>query len=228
VTGKVGFRIEPVALRPTPEQLAAFGTASSAQVADCMHRFGAMDPGIKPVWRSPRVIGPAFTVWARSADNLMMHKALALAERGDIIVINTQGNTNNAGFGEIMGTSAHAAGFAAVIVDGAVRDGPELATLGLPTYSRTICPGGCDKNGPGEIGTIIACGGVAVRPGDIIIADQDGVTVVPLADADTIAPLAVAAVAREQKRLGEIKGGGPLFRADIDDTLIKHGVLPPR
>lgn len=224
MTGKVGFRIQHDWPRPSAALLAAFGSASSPQVADSMHRFGALDPGIKPVWRSPRVIGPALTVWARSADNLMMHKALALAQRGDVVVINTQGNLANAGFGELMATSARAAGIAAVIVDGAVRDGPALEILGLPVYSRTICPGGCDKNGPGEIGTIIACGGVAVRPGDVIIADEDGVTVVPLADAEEVARLSVAAVAREQKRIAEIEAGA-LFRPDIDDILRRHGVI---
>jgi 4-hydroxy-4-methyl-2-oxoglutarate aldolase len=227
VSGKVGFRIVEGWRRPTVGQLAAFGEASSAQVADSMHRFGAMDAGMKPVWRSPRVIGPALTVWARSADNLMMHKALALAKRGDIVVINTQGNTGNAGFGELMATSALGAGIAAVIVDGAVRDCTALEALRLPVYSRTVCPGGCDKNGPGEIGTVIACGNVAVRPGDIVIADEDGITVVPLDDADEVAKLAMAAVAREQKRTAEIRAGG-LFRPDIDEILERHGVVASR
>src|SRR6185369_17663138 len=100
--GKVGFRVRTDWTRPDEALLAAFGTASSAQVADSMSRLGAMDGGIRPVWRSPRIIGSAITVWCHSGDNLMLHKAISLAVPGDIVVMNTQGNTGNAGFGELL------------------------------------------------------------------------------------------------------------------------------
>jgi regulator of RNase E activity RraA len=222
--GRPGFRVHPDWPRPSATALAAFGTASPAQIADSMGRLGAMDPGLKPIWPSPRVIGPAVTVWAKSADNLMMHKGLALCRPGDVLVINTQGNMMNAGFGEIMATTAKAAGLAAVIVDGVVRDAEAIAAMGMPVYARGLSPNGCEKHGPGEVGGIIACGGVAVRAGDIIVADGDGVTVVPLADAAEIAKAAQATVDREAKRLKEIAAGA-LHRPDIDDTLRKAGVL---
>lgn len=222
--GKVGFRINSEWERPSKELLAAFGSSASSQVADCMMRFGALDGGIRPLWRSPRVIGAALTVWARSADNLMMHKALSLAREGDILVVNTQGNITNAGFGELMANTAVRAGIRAVIVDGVVRDGLDLEELNLPVYARGLSPTGCDKDGPGEIGTVIACGGVAVRPGDLIVADEDGVTVVPLAEAPTVAKLAVAKVKSERERLAEIDAG-VLFKPEIDDLLRKKGVI---
>ncbi len=133
-----------------------------------MSRLGAMDAGIRPVWPSPRIIGAALTVWCHSGDNLMLHKALSLAQPGDIVVMNTQGNVDNSGFGELLATSAVKFGVRGVIVDGMVRDADALQTLGLPVYARGLCPIGCNKDGAGEVGAIIACGGVAVRPGDVI------------------------------------------------------------
>jgi regulator of RNase E activity RraA len=204
--------------------LARFGTAASSQVADCMSRLGGMDGGIKPVWRSARIIGPALTVWCHSADNLMLHKALDVAAPGDIVVVNTQGNLANACFGELMATSAVKMGVRGVIVDGVVRDADALERLALPVYSRGLCPNGCNKDGGGEAGGIVACGGVAVRPGDIVIADRDGVTVVPFDDAVEVAELASAQMKREEKRLAEIENG-VLVRPEIDEALRRLKII---
>lgn len=189
-----------------------------------MSRLGAMDSGIRPVWPSPRIIGPALTAWCHSADNLMLHKALSLASPGDILVVNTQGNVANAVFGELMGTSAVKIGVRGLVVDGVVRDASALEKMRLPIYARGLCPNSCNKDGPGETGTAIACGGVAVRSGDIIIADADGVTVVPLEDAAEVAKLAAAQVEREEKRLAEIERG-VLVRPEIDEALRRLKII---
>ncbi len=222
--GRPGFRVRSSWARPERALLEAFGEASSAQIADCMSRLGAMDSGIRPVWNSPRVMGSALTVWCHSGDNLMLHKALSVAREGDVIVMNTQGNVNNAGFGELIATSAVKIGIRAVIVDGAVRDSEALERLKLPVYSRGLAPGGCNKDGAGEVGAVVSCGGVAVRPGDVIVADRDGVTVVPLEDADEVARMAAAQIARERKRLDEIEKG-ELVRPEIDEALRRLGVI---
>ncbi len=224
MAGKVGFRVQAPWKRPDNSLLEAFENASSAQVADSMSRLGAMDVGIKPVWPSSRIIGAALTVWCHAGDNLMLHKAISLAQPGDIIVVNTQGNVTNSPFGELLATSAVKVGIRAVIVDGTVRDVEALQKLKLPVYARGLCSNGCNKDGPGEVGTIIACGGVAVRSGDIIIADRDGVAVVPLDAAPEIAKLAVAQVEREEKRLAEI-AKGILFRPEIDEQLRKLKII---
>jgi regulator of RNase E activity RraA len=223
MAGKVGFRVHSQWRRPEGATLAAFGKASSAQVADCMSRLGAMDMGIRPVWPSPRIIGSAITVWCHAGDNLMIHKALSLAVPGDFMVINTQGSFNS-GFGELIATSAARIGVCGVIVDGTVRDAEAFQALKLPVYARGLCPNGCHKDGTGEVGTIIACGGVAVRPGDIIVADRDGVTVVPLDDATEVARLAEGQIAREEKRLTEI-AKGVLVRPEIDEQLRRLKVI---
>lgn len=214
---KPGFRVHAPWNRPEESLLASFGEASSAQVADSMSRLGAMDAGIRPIWRSPRVIGAALTVWCHTGDNLMLHKALSLAAPGDIVVMNTQGG-GNSGFGELLASSAVRIGIRAVIVDGTVRDAEALEAMALPVYARGLCPNGCNKDGPGEVGAIIACGGVAVRPGDIILADRDGVSVVPLADAAEVARLAQQQIASERKRMAEIERG-VLVRPEIDEKL---------
>jgi len=224
MSGNVGFRVHGPWRRPDAAVLAAFGKASSAQVADCMSRLGAMDLGIRPVWPSPRIIGSALTVWCHAGDNLMVHKALSLAVPGDIIVLNTQGNTASSGFGELIATSAAKIGVRGVIVDGTVRDAEAFPLLNLPVYARGLCPNGCHKDGPGEVGAIIACGGVAVRPGDILIADGDGVAVIPLDDAAEVSRLAEDQIAKETKRLAEI-ARGVLVRPEIDEQLRRLKVI---
>jgi regulator of RNase E activity RraA len=198
--------------------------AASAQAADCMSRLGAMDAGIRPIWRSPRIVGSALTVWCHSGDNLMLHKAISLAVPGDIVVMNTQGNLVNAAFGELLATSAVKMGVRGLIMDGMVRDADAIEALGLPVYARGLCPNGCNKDGAGEVGAIIACGGVAVRPGDVIIADRDGVTVVPLDDAAEVARQAMGQIERERQRMLEIEKG-VLVRPEIDESLRKLKVI---
>ena len=224
MNGKPGFRVRGAWTRPDGALLAAFGEASPAQIADSMSRLGAMDAGIRPIWPSARMIGPALTVWCHSGDNLMLHKGLSLARPGDIVVMNTQGNTGNSGFGELLATSAVKMGVAGVIVDGTVRDADALQGLRLPVYARGLCPNGCNKDGGGEVGAIIACGGVSVKPGYIVVADRDGVTVVPMEDAVEVAELAAGHMARERKRLAEIERG-VLTRPEIDEYLRKLKII---
>lgn len=188
-----------------------------------MGRFRFMDPGIRMRTGLP-VCGVAVTVLARPGDNLMIHKAMEIAAAGDVIVVNTCGNTTSAVFGELMGNSAVAVGMAGLVVDGAIRDVAELADLHFPAFSRTVCPGSCDKDGPGEINVPIACGNAVVMPGDIIVGDADGVVVVPQADAEQVLSLVRALKEREAKRIGEIRSG-KIFKGEINDTLRAKGVV---
>jgi regulator of RNase E activity RraA len=224
MAGKPGFRVISAWARPDAAHLSAFDGASSAQVADAMSRMGAMDGEIHPIWNSTRAIGPAVTVWCHSGDNLMLHKGISVAQPGDILVVNTQGNCVNSPFGELLAASAVRKGVRAVIVDGSVRDADGLRALGLAVYSRRISPSGCNKDGGGEVGTPIACGGVVVRSGDIVLADADGVTVVPLADAEAVAALAKVQLKRENDRLSEIEKG-VLTRPEIDEYLRRMTII---
>lgn len=222
-TGKLGFRIRTGVPRASAELVERFRGMASSNVADAMGRFHFMDPAICQRSKLP-LCGVAVTVDARPADNLMIHKAMEIAQAGGVVVVNTNGNTTSAVFGELMCHTAVGARLGGIVVDGAIRDVEGITNLGFPAFSRTVCAGGCDKDGPGEINVPIACGNTVVMPGDIVIGDADGVVVVPREDAEDVLRLVAALVEREQKRVAEILAGG-LFKAEINDTLTKKGAL---
>jgi regulator of RNase E activity RraA len=219
----IGFRIVTDVPRPDPDLVKRFEGTAAANLADAMGRFNFMDAGIRPRSALP-LCGAAVTVNCRPGDNLMVHKALEVAGPGDIIVVNTNGNVTSAVFGELMCHTAVAAKLGGVVVDGAVRDVPAIMNLGFPAFSRVVSPGGCDKDGPGEINVDIACGGVVVHPGDIVVGDNDGVVVVPQRDASETLERAAEIVAREQDRINQIRAG-MVFKPAIDDTLRAKGVI---
>lgn len=123
-----------------------------------------------------------------------------------------------------MCRAAKAKGLGGLVIDGAVRDVDALTDLGFPVFSRSVCPGGCDKDGPGEINVPVSCGNTVVSPGDIVVGDADGVVVVPAAHAAEVLDLVTALVAREAQRVAEIDDG-VLVKREIDDTLRKRGVI---
>jgi regulator of RNase E activity RraA len=221
--GKLGFRINSDVPRPPAGLVDAFKEKASSNLADAMGRFHFMDPGMVNRTGFP-LYGVAVTVNARPGDNLMVHKALEVAQPGDVVVVSTNGNTTSAVFGEIMATTAVEAKLGGIIVDGAIRDVDDLAALGLPAFSRTVTPGGCDKDGPGEINVPIACGNTPVMPGDIVVGDLDGVAVVPREDAAEVLEKVQALEEREKKRIASIKAG-ELFKAEITDSLRAKGVM---
>lgn len=220
---KLGFRVLPSPERVNASIVDRFRGLSAANIADAMNRFGFMDPGIQSRTKLP-LCGVAVTVQCRPADNLMVHKALQVAEPGEIVVVSTCGNITSAVFGELMCTTAAAKGLGGIIVDGAIRDVDGISKLGMPAFSRSVCPGGCDKDGPGEINVPISCGGTVVMPGDIVVGDEEGVAVIPRDRAEEVLELTHAWMDRETKRIAEIRSG-VLYKAEIDDALRKKGVI---
>jgi regulator of RNase E activity RraA len=222
-TGKIGFRILDAPPRLDEKLVDCFRGLASPNVADAMGRFNFMDPAIQSRSGLP-LCGLAVTVSCRPGDNLMVHKALDVAAAGDVVVVNTWGNTTSAVFGELMCQTASAKKLGGIVVDGAVRDVAGIAGLRFPAFSRTVSPGACDKDGPGEINVPIACGGVVVNPGDIVVGDQDGLAVVPRAQAEEVLSLVVELMERESQRVAQIKSG-TLFRPDVDEYLRAKGVI---
>jgi len=218
-----GFRILPAPPRLDAALVERFRGLETSNVADAMGRFNFMDPGIVARSGLP-LCGPAVTVNARPGDNLMVHKALEIAAPGDVVVVATGGNTASAVFGGLMCASAATKKLGGIVVDGAIRDISEITDLRFPAYSRSVSPGSCDKDGPGEINVPISCGGTVVQAGDLVIGDRDGIAVVPHAHAAEILELVGAIATREDARLREIRAG-VLFKPDIDDTLRKKGVI---
>jgi regulator of RNase E activity RraA len=221
--GTLGFRILSAPPRLSDALVARFRGVAAANLADAMGRFNFMDPGMRARSGIP-LAGLAVTVRCRPADNLMVHKALQIAEPGDVVVVDTCGNETSAVFGELMCHTAAAKQLGGIIVDGAIRDVGGITKLGFAAFSRTVCPGACDKDGPGEINVPIACGGTVVMPGDIVVGDEDGVAVVPRDSADEVLALVGELMARETKRVAEIAAGG-LYKAEIDDALRKKGII---
>ena len=221
--GRIGFRILPSPPRLDASLVSAYRGLASSNVADAMGRFNFMDPGIRPRSGLP-LWGLAVTVNARPGDNLMVHKALQVAAPGDIVVVTTNGNTTSAVFGELMCRTAVAQRLGGIVVDGAIRDAEGIAALGFPAFSRSLSPGGCDKDGPGEINVAVSCGGAVVHPGDIIVGDSDGIAVVPRADAADVLELVRALLRNEERRIAEIQSG-QVFKPDIDEALRKRGVI---
>lgn len=223
-SGKLGFRVLPPPPRLDDALIARFAKLGASNLADAMGRFNFMDPGIQS--RTGRsLFGPAVTVNVRPGDNLMVHKALDMARAGDIVVVSTGGNMTSAVFGGLMCHTAVAKQMGGVVVDGAVRDVEELRQMGLAVFSRTVSPGSCDKDGPGEINVPVSCGGTVVCAGDVVVGDADGVVVVPRADVPEVLKLVDELIDRERRRVAEIKAGG-LTKPEIDETLRKKGVIP--
>ena len=189
-----------------------------------MGRFRVMASNIRPVVPTRRIVGRATTVLTRGIDNLMMHKALSMSGAGDIVVVDTYGATDASGWGGLMARTAVKAGLEGIVVDGSVRDLDDFRALNFPVYARAVSARGCFKDGPGEINCPICCGGVVVSPGDLILADEDGVVCVPFEDAGDVLEETRILVENERKRVEEIENGA-LFKKSIDDSLRKHGVI---
>lgn len=172
--------------RAAPALLGRLRALPVANIGDAMERLGIIDPGIHAMWPGARLVGSAFTVWTRSGDNLFVHQAIDLASAGDVIVVNGGGDASRALVGELMGTRAKVRDLAGYVIDGAVRDAKDLGAMALPVFARGSSPAGPYKNGPGKLLVPIAVGGVCVRPGDVLVGDDDGVVVVPLEEAEDV------------------------------------------
>lgn len=203
----IGFRIQSIAHRVDPALMARAAAVPAANIGDVMHRMQTMRGGFRPFGGLPVMAGPAFTVRARPGDNLMLHRAVDMAEPGDIIVCDGGGDLSVALMGDLMLGHAARRGLRGAVIDGAVRDLPTLAGLELGVWARGFTAAGPTKDGPGEIGFTLACGGLAVAPGDLIVADADGVVVVPLAEAAAVIAAAEAHQAKEVEAAAHIQAG---------------------
>jgi RraA family protein len=149
-------------------------------ISDLLNRLYAVNPEIRCLTAGKRPLcGPACTVKCFPGDNLMVHKSLDVAEPGDVVVVDAGGSTMNAVLGDLISTKAKHRGIAGFIVDGLVRDLPDIVDLDFPVFARGTTPIGPLHRGPGEINFPICCGGVVVNPGDVMVADAAGVVVVP-------------------------------------------------
>jgi RraA family protein len=174
-----GFRIRKDIERPARESIARLANFSTPDISDLMNRLYTMDPGIKNVVNEQRIFAPACTVKVFPGDNLMVHKALDVARPGDVVVVDAGGSFLNGVLGDLITNKAKHRGIAAFVIDGLMRDVDGVKEVGLPVYARGVTPIGPLHRGPGEINFPVCCGGIVVRPGDVICADANGVVIVP-------------------------------------------------
>ena len=202
-----GMRIYKDFVRPDRKMIELFRNAPAANVADATSRLFAMDARISPLGKSKRLLGPALTVKSSMADNFIFHKALSLAKEGDIIVVNSCGDTNYSVCGDVMYRYAISRGVAGFIVDGCVRDLDFLQEHDFPVFAIGATPRGPYKNPVGEINTDISCGGQVVHPGDIVLGDADGVVVIRKDDAIAVNEKVVSIIEKEQLMTDLIEQG---------------------
>ena len=217
------------AIRRTIQRVSAATVKAASQfqasiLADVGGRRGTLGGRIQPLARSMKVAGPAFTVEVRPGDNLMIHAALALAQPGDVIVVDGKGDLSCALTGALMAAHAQKAGIAGFVIDGAVRDTDECARGDFPIFAAGANPNGPLKNSGGRINWPVALAGTPVNPGDLIVGDADGVVVVPREQAVDIVGAAQAKVDAEADRMKAI-GRGELAQGWVADGLRSVGVL---
>ena len=211
--------------RVPPALVAQASAFAASLLSDVAGRHGALDGRIAPLSHSTRLAGPAFTIEVGPGDNLMIHAALALAQPGDVLVIDGKGDRSRALMGSIMITTCRKLGLAGVVIDGAHRDTEDLLALGFPVYSVGSNPNGPTKSVAGRINEPISCGGVAVNPGDLIVGDGDGVVVI---ERDRVASLLTPAaqkVTAERVRIEQITSGTNIRPAWLETALRAAGLL---
>lgn len=206
----VGKRIYLKRNLPDKEVMMQFKSIPASNTCDVMGRNAAMNPRIRLVSqpKEQMMVGPALTVKARGGDNLALHAALNIAQEGDVLVVSNEGDNTRALMGEIMmAYLRYDRKVAGIILDGPIRDIDEIGKWDFPVYATGTTPGGPYKEGPGEVNVPIACGEISVNPGDIILADPDGVIVIPRKDAAQILEDAKKFQEADESKLQAAKNG---------------------
>ncbi|WP_209124020.1 RraA family protein [Alkalihalobacillus sp. BA299] len=219
---QLGFRILPINKRPNQDLLDAFSEVVTPHISDNMSRMSAVGTDLRPYHNSGRLVGTALTVKTRPGDNLMVHKAIDMAMPGDVIVVDAGGELTNAIVGEIMLRIAQKNQIAGFVINGAIRDIAAFQEDTFPVYACGVTHRGPYKDGPGEINVPISIGGMIIKPGDIVVGDEDGVVVVPLEDAENV----LEKVKKQQKVEEEILASianGTVDRSWVNKLLAEKG-----
>jgi regulator of RNase E activity RraA len=204
----IGFRILRRTRQVEPELVERFRALPVANVSDVMSRMTAGGARLRPMHAPGTVLsGPALTVRTRPGDNLMIHKAIALAKPGDVIVVDAGGDLTNALIGELMLAQMVKRGLAGIVLNGAIRDSAAIRAQDFPVFAAGVTHRGPYKDGPGEINVPVAIDGMVISPGDLVLGDDDGLLCVPCEEAEAIHTAAAAKHAAEEKQAANIEAG---------------------
>ena len=218
----IGFRILPVKRRVERRLVEQFRNVVTPHISDNLNRIHAIGANLRPFHKEGKLIGTAITVKTRPGDNLLVHKAIDMAEPGDVIVVDAGGDTTNAIVGEIMMQIARKKGIAGFVIDGAIRDLAAYQNGDFPVYAKGVTHRGPYKDGPGELNVSISVDGMLVEPGDLVVGDEDGLAVVPYDFAEEILQKVKAQEIREREILESIENG-TVDRKWVDETLKQRG-----
>ena len=193
--------------RPDSGVIKVLGNAGTATVHEAQGRSGLMRPYMRPIYAAARMAGPAVTVSCQAGDNLMIHASIAVCQPGDVLVVMTTSESTDGMFGELLGVSCQAHGIAGLIIDAGVRDTTELTAMNFPVWAKAVSAQGTVKATPGDVNIPVVCAGAMINPGDVIVADADGVVVVPREKAAEVAQASEQRIAKEEKTRQRLRAG---------------------
>jgi 4-hydroxy-4-methyl-2-oxoglutarate aldolase len=211
----------------TPEKIAQLRDLGTATVYEAQGAKGALDQGMKPIDPTVRLAGPALTVDARPADNLILHHAVLKAKPGDVLVVDAKGFMEAGPWGDVLTLQAMKLGIAGLVINGCVRDANLIIDLKFPVFCRGLSIKGTGKNQPGKVNVPITIGDAVIRAGDIIVGDRDGLVVVAQDEVDMAIEKSLAREEKEMKQREAIETGtsNTVELLNLTDTLKRFGVV---
>jgi 4-hydroxy-4-methyl-2-oxoglutarate aldolase len=210
----------------TPQLITQLRDLGAATVYEAQGAKGALDSGMKPIDPTSRLAGPAYTVDARPADNLILHHAVMKAQPGDVLVVDAKGFLEAGPWGDVLTILAIKRGIAGMVINGCVRDANLIISLGFPIFCRGLSIKGTAKNQPGKVGVPVMIGDVVINPGDIIVGDRDGLVVVAKDEVEKTVASAISREEKEDKMREAIEQGASTAELlNLTETLARFGLV---